>query len=111
MQYHAPKGKNLPIPYQTHDCGGVRHIALRVSNIQEAFNYLKTIPEVRMISPSPLYRPYKIDTITPSAFYFFDKKMEANAAEKQKICEIISKIHYFYFIDPFGVQWELEQSS
>lgn len=109
MEYHSPKGDNIEIPFQTHDFGGVRHIALRVNNIDEAFAYVKKIKGVQMISSSEDYLPYKIDEITPEDFSFFDLDLEENKQEKEKVCKIIGNIRYFYFVDPYGVQWELEQ--
>lgn len=35
--------------------------------------------------------------------------MENNQAAKQSVCDIVSKIRYFYFIDKYGIQWEFEQ--
>ncbi len=109
MEYHLPKGNTITTPFQTHDRGGVRHIALRVHHIDQAFLYLKTVEGVKMISSSPEYLPYKIDAIATDEFRFFDPVLEADEIEKQKVCDIVGGIRYFYFIDPYGVQWELEQ--
>lgn len=57
-----------------------------------------------MISSSSEYFPYKIDSITADEFRFFDPALEINQEEKQKVCDIIGGIRYFYFTDPYGVQ-------
>ena len=109
MEYHAPKD-NSQIEYKkTNQLGGPRHIALRVKNIDEAFAYLKKQDGILMINTSDEYKPFRIDNIQPHEFYFFDKSKEASADEKQKVCDIVSQIRYFYFLDKYGIQWELEQ--
>ncbi len=109
MEYHNPKGKqDIPVK-RTNDAGGVGHVALKVNNITEAFEFLKQQDGVTMINLSNEYRQFKIDTITPDEFYFFDSELETNSSEKNGVCEIVSQIRYFYFIDQYGVQWELEQ--
>jgi methylmalonyl-CoA/ethylmalonyl-CoA epimerase len=81
---------------------------LKVTNIDEAFEYIKK-QEVKLINGSPKYRPFKIDNITQDDFYFFDKKKEKDINAKIEICNVISNIKYFYFLDKYGIQWELEQ--
>ena len=109
MEYHEPAGVACCECKATNDRGCVGHIALRVTNIDEAFEHLKSFDGVRMINESPEYRPFRIDDITPDQFRFFDDELESNAAGKQGVCEIVGSIRYFYFLDPYGVQWELEQ--
>ena len=109
MEYHTPRGKKS-VPFaDTNDAGGPRHICLRVENIDEAFAHLKTCEGVRMVNPSADYKPYEIDAITPDQFRFFDPALEADAEGKSRVCDIVGGIRYFYFVDPYGVQWELEQ--
>lgn len=109
MEYHAPQALTPIQIKKTHELGGPRHICLRVSNIDQAFQFLKTQDGVTMINSSDQYKPYKIDGITPSEFKFFDVEKEADSDEKQKVCDIVGEIRYFYFIDKYGIQWELEQ--
>lgn len=109
MQYHDPVGKVVSNQKAATDRNLVAHIAFRVTNMTEAFEHVKNIEGVRLISDSPDYQPFKIDTITPNDFYFFDKTLEENPDEKRKVCDIVSNIRYFYFIDKYGIQWELEQ--
>lgn len=40
---------------------------------------------------------------------FFDEELEKDKKQKEDVCNIVSNIKYFYFIDKYGVQWELEQ--
>lgn len=81
MHYHTPVGKQLATP-NTNDQGGVRHIALEVENIHDTFEYLSSIEGVQMINPSKNYGPPELLTPFP--------------------------ISFFYWIDPWGVQWEME---
>lgn len=109
MEYHAPQALTPIQKRKTHELGGPRHICLKVSNIDYAFQFLKAQDGITMINSSDQYKPYKIDKIKSSEFNFFDLEKETNLIEKQKICDIIGKIKYFYFIDRYGIQWELEQ--
>lgn len=110
MQYHSPQGDG-PIRYaKTNDVGGPRHICLRVENVAEAFEHLKTCDGVQMINQSPDYRPYKLDNVTTRQVRFFDPQVEENATEKEKLCRMAGNLKFFYFIDPYGVQWEIEES-
>jgi methylmalonyl-CoA/ethylmalonyl-CoA epimerase len=108
MQYHAPKGKDNRGLVRTNDLGGVKHIALRVANIDEAFDHVKKSANVKLISDHPDYKPFYISPIKIEDFYFFDPSAEANKVEKDKVCKIVGGIRYFYFVDPYGVQWEFE---
>ncbi len=105
--YHKPSGSQNINYFKANDMGGPRHICLRVNDIDTAFNSLKD-KEVTLINQSPEYKPFKIDNIKPNEFYFYDPDLENNAQEKQKICDIIGNIRYFYFIDKYGIQWEFE---
>ncbi len=84
MQYHNPKGSQKITFYKTNDLGGVRHVALEVANVNEMFNFLKQQPDVKMINESVNYGPPKY---LPSDF----------------------KLAFFYWLDPWGVQWEMEE--
>lgn len=82
MTYHNPKGKQeLPPQPKTYDAGGPRHLALEVSNCKEVFNFLKDQEGVTMINTSDKYYPVKLDGFP---------------------------ITFFYWIDKYGVQWEME---
>lgn len=108
MEYHQPAGDKTIHYRKTNDLGGPRHICLKVSNIDEAFDFIKT-QNVKLISDHPEYKPYKISEITPDQFKFYDAQKEADAKAKQEVCDIIGSIRYFYFIDKYGIQWECEQ--
>ncbi|RKF18821.1 nucleoside hydrolase [Alginatibacterium sediminis] len=83
MHYRKPQGKaTLPPQPRTYDLGGPRHIALEVSNCTEVFNFLSEHEGVQMISSSSAYHPHKLDGFP---------------------------ITFFYWIDPYGVQWEMEE--
>ncbi|UQY80368.1 bleomycin resistance protein [Candidatus Hepatincola sp. Av] len=112
MEYHNPKGiKKIDSNKLTYQIGNVRRIALKVDNIENAFDYLKSATDVKFISDSPEYKPYKIDNITPKEFEFFDDKLEQDLTIKQNVCNIVNQIKYFIFIDKYGIQWELEQGN
>ena len=110
MRYHSPRGNTRIPAFKTHDAGGPRHICLRVENIEQAFAHLAACRGVRMINPSRGYRPYQLEPITPEQFKVFDSRTEANRQAKEQVAQRISAITFFYFLDPYGVQWEIEQA-
>lgn len=83
MKYHSPIGSHEIIYRNTNDRGGVRHVALEVSNAEKVFYYLKQQPDVKMINESSQYGPP--EELTPVT------------------------IKFFYWLDPWGVQWEMEE--
>lgn len=83
MRYHAPQGSQEIKYHPTNELGGPRHIALEVTDIQSVFEHLKSQPDVRMVSTSKAYGPPETLGMTGIAF--------------------------FYWLDPYGVQWEMEQ--
>jgi purine nucleosidase len=83
MTYRHPVGSSEIIIRNTNDMGGIRHTALEVSNAVKAWEYLKEQPDVRMINDSPDYGPP--EELTPVT------------------------ITFFYWLDPWGVQWEMEE--
>lgn len=83
MRYHRPVGQTeIPPQPRTYDLGGPRHIALEVSNCTAVFKYLKEQEGVTMIDPSEDYHPEKLAGFP---------------------------ISFFYWIDKYGVQWEMEE--
>ncbi len=83
MKYHAPVGAQEIIYRNTNDLGGIRHVALEVSDAEKVFYYLKHQPDVKMINGSEQYGPP--EELSPL------------------------KIKFFYWRDPWGVQWEMEE--
>lgn len=83
MKYHLPVGSQEIIYRNTNDLGGIRHVALEVSDAEKVFYYLKQQSDVKMINESPQYGPP--EELTPV------------------------KIKFFYWLDPWGVQWEMEE--
>lgn len=74
MDYHNPKGiKKREEKKLTHQIGNTGHIALKVSDINGAFEYLKSCSDVKLISNHTEYKPYKIDNIKPHEFKFLMK--------------------------------------
>ena len=109
MEYHNPAGYDEVKKNKTNDLGGPRHICLRVKNIDEAFQHIKNHKDTSLISDHAEYAPFKIDNIKPNQFSFCDTELESNLNEKNKACDIVGQIRYFYFIDKYGVQWEFEE--
>lgn len=79
MMYEFPKGSSEIEFHKTNDAGGIRHVALEVHNAAAVYDWLKTHDDVKLLSKRP---PEKL-LPDPQTF--------------------------FYWIDPFGVQWEMEQ--
>lgn len=109
MQYVTPATINRVVCNDVSDIAGVRHVALKVQDIESAFNHVSSVEGVKLINENIAYKPYKIDDITYSDFMFFDEKLETNVKEKDNVVAIISNTKYFYFIDKYGVQWEFEE--
>lgn len=83
MRYHAPRGDQT-IPFRkTNDLGGPRHIALEVTDINAILQHLHNQPDIPWISRDPA-------TGGPE-----------NVGD--------TDIAFFYWMDPHGVQWEMEQ--
>ena len=83
MKYHSPVGSQDVVYRNTNDLGGIRHVALEVSNAEKVFYYLKQQPDVKMINESEQYGPP--EELSPVT------------------------IKFFYWLDPWGVQWEMEE--
>lgn len=84
MMYEYPKGEQEIHYHKTNDVGGIRHVALEVSDAVAAYNWLKDQEGVTMIKPvREGYGPPQKLTPDPQTF--------------------------FYWLDPYGVQWEFEQ--
>lgn len=109
MCYHYPQGRKEPVIFKANDISGARHVALKVLNIDEAFVYIKTQPDVTLINTTEDYKVFQISKTEPSDFYFFDQAKENDPKEKQKAADILGNVKYFYFIDKYGLQWEFEQ--
>ena len=111
MEYHLPVNRNRIDAYSPNDVAGVRHVALRVNDIERAFENAKSESGVRMISANSTYMPFTISKTEPKEFRFFDEKDEDNAKLKAKTARVVSQIRYFYCVDPYGVQWEFEYGN
>jgi purine nucleosidase len=83
MTYRFPVGSSEVVYRNTNDMGGIRHVAMEVSNAEKVFYYLKEQPDVKLINDSPDYGPP--EELTPVT------------------------ITFFYWLDPWGVQWEMEE--
>lgn len=83
MTYHSPSG-NTEIPQQpkTYDVGGPRHVALEVANCNEVFQYLSEQEGVTMVNTSKDFHPVPLTGFP---------------------------ITFFYWIDKYGIQWEMEE--
>lgn len=109
MCYHYPEGRKEPVIFRANDVSGARHVALKVTNIEEAFEYIKSQPDCTLINTGGQYWVFTISETEPDEFYYFDKEKEADKAAKQQAADILGSIQYFYFIDKYGLQWEFEQ--
>lgn len=68
MCYHNPRGRQEPVIFKANDISGARHVALKVVNIEEAFEYIKAQPDVTLINTSDDYKVYQISKTEPSDF-------------------------------------------
>ncbi|MFO6424162.1 nucleoside hydrolase [Motilimonas sp. KMU-193] len=87
MRYYTPKGEQTITKKNTHDMGGVRHTALEVNDIMEAFNYLKDQPGVEMV-----------------------RYPDGHEDDEQGPPMVLAPfpMSFFYWRDQYGVQWEME---
>jgi len=83
MRYQKPQGSTEITRKRTNDLGGPRHIALEVQDTNTMFEFLRKQPDVKMINQDPNYGP--------------PETLES------------TNIKFFYWIDPWGVQWEMEE--
>lgn len=88
MRYHEPMGDQRITLKNTNDMGGIRHTALEVNDVMEAFNYLKDQPGVEIL-------------IYPAG---------STKDEEPGPPMVLSPfpMSFFYWRDPYGVQWEME---
>jgi len=110
MCYHSPAGSQQVINLNPNDWGGIKHICLRIKNINKSFQDIKNFNGVKLLSDSSKYSPCKLSKVYPSDFIFFDNKLNSDMSLKVKSASISSEISFFYFIDQYNVLWELEES-
>lgn len=70
MQYITPETNNKVETNEVFTVAGVRHVALKVNNIEQAFQKVSQMSGIELISSSKDYQPYKIDTIQDTDFKF-----------------------------------------
>ena len=106
--FHSPAGSQEITLKKTNDMGGPKHVCLRVTNIDEVFAHVKSVPGVQLINDSPEYRPCLISPIEPREIEL-PHGVSDLAAAKEAICETVKKIRFFYAIDRYGIEWEFEE--
>ena len=109
MQYHYPEGRKEPVIFAANDVSGARHVALKVTNIDEAFLHIKSMPDTRLINQTDAYQVFQISETLPSEVHFFDQDLRETDERNVQTAKILSGVRYFYFIDRYGLQWEFEQ--
>lgn len=108
MCYHYPEGRKTPVIFRPNDVSGARHVALKIKNIKDAFEYIKAQPDATPVNTSDRYQVFKIDKTEPTEIRYFDAR-ENDEAAKRAGADVLSQVEYFYFIDKYGLQWEFEQ--
>ena len=109
MQYHYPEGRKEPVIFAANDVSGARHVALKITNIDEAFLHIQSMPDTRLINESKDYGVFQISETNPDEVHFFDLGVRDSDERKVQTAQILSGVRYFYFIDKYGLQWEFEQ--
>ncbi len=109
MQYHYPKGRKEPVIFAANDVSGARHVALKITNIEEAFLHIKSMPDTQLINKTDDYKVFQISKTEPSEVHFFDQDKDMIDDRNRQTAKILSGVKYFYFIDKYGLQWEFEQ--
>ena len=86
--YHHPKGDQTIHRRETNDLGGIRHVALEVLDAGAAYEFIRVQQQEyakRGLHIEILGQDHVPEEITPYPYTFF------------------------YWIDPWAVQWEMEQ--
>lgn len=109
MQYHYPEGRKEPVIFAANDVSGARHVALKTTNIDEAFLHVKSMPDTKLINQTDAYQVFQISETQPFEVHFFDQDLRENDERNVQTAKILSEVRYFYFIDKYGLQWEFEQ--
>lgn len=109
MEYHNPVGRKEPIIFAANDVSGARHVALKIVNIDEAFEHIKSMPDTRLINTTDAYRVFTISETSPEEVRFPGQKPGETDERNSSAAAILGKVRYFYFIDKYGLQWEFEQ--
>ena len=109
MEYHCPAGRKEPVFFAANDVSGARHVALKITNIDEAFEHIKAMPDTRLINEAKDYRVFQISPTQPSEVRFFDQDLRETDERNVRTAKILSSVRYFYFLDKYGLQWEFEQ--
>lgn len=108
-QYHYPVGRSEPVTFASNDVSGVRHVALKVSNIEEAFAHVKATSDTRLITMEEGYRVFEISRTLPEEVYFFDQDLQKADKRSEVAAAILSQLRCFSFMDKYGIQWEFQQ--
>ena len=109
VQYHDPEGHKDPVIFAANDVSGAHHVALKITNIDEAFLHIQSMPDTRLINESGDYQLFQIRETKPAEVHFFDQDIRESDERNVKMAKIISGLRYFCFIDKYGLQWEFEQ--
>lgn len=109
MQYHYPEGRKEPVFFAANDVSGARHVALKITNIDEAFLHIKEMPDTRLINTTDNYKVFQISETKPYEVRFFDQAIGETDERNSETAKILGEVRYFYFIDKYGLQWEFEQ--
>ena len=109
MQYHYPEGRKTPVIFAANDVSGARHVALKITNIEEAFLHIKSMPDTKLINQTDSYQVFQISETLPAQVRFFDQDVREIDERNVQTAKILSQVRYFYFIDKYGLQWEFEQ--
>ena len=109
MQYHYPEGRKTPVVFAANDVSGARHVALKITNIEEAFLHIKSMPDTKLINETDDYQVFQISETWPSEVHFFDQDLRETDERNVQTAKILSGVKYFYCIDKYGLQWEFEQ--
>jgi catechol 2,3-dioxygenase-like lactoylglutathione lyase family enzyme len=86
--YRHPQGDQIILRRKTNDLGGVRHVAIEVPDAVAAYAFIRSQQQEcakRGLRIDLLGQDHIPEEITPHPYKFF------------------------YWIDPWGVQWEMEQ--
>ena len=92
MQYHCPEGRKEPVRFAANDVSGARHVALKVTNIEEAFLHVKSMPDTRLICEANGYHVFQISETKPSEVRFFAPSLRESDQHNLQAAAVLSQV-------------------
>lgn len=93
LEYHFSKKSPDSVLFHANDISELRHVTLKVRNIDDTFAYLRRQRDINLVSGPSECRAYYIGTPVKTAD-----------------AEMLGTVRLFYMIDKYGLCWAFEQN-